>query len=397
MPLIQAQGVISAERVRQARELRGISQEGLAERIGITQPAISQIEAGLVQPSSEVLAKIAMQTGFPLSFFRKQPPVDFPVGSLMYRARRSMANDDKRAALRYGQLLYEIADSMASKMKLPPQRLPRLTESPKIAAQMTRAALGLSPDMPIANLINTIERAGVFVLMLPVAFANGDAFSVWASSTETNSVRPTIVLFDGAPGDRLRLNIAHELCHLVLHPHGTVKRMEDEAYAFACELLVPEVMLRQEMIAPVTLAGLARLKVRWGISINALTVHAHRLGILTKSQYEYLRVKLRQEQWLFQEPQNLAIPVEKPRAVRKMAELMYGNPIDYLRLANDANVSPQMAKQLINAHASREEMTKHNAMDASAHEKPAPFGPAAPKISSFRSRDEWDERNRNIR
>jgi len=354
--------MINGERVRQARELRGLRQEELAERVNITQPTISKIEAGTKQPSDEVLTAIALQTGFPPSFFRQAPPVDFPFGSLMYR-ERNMTPEDKKAANRYGQTLFELAERMAARMNLPPQRLRHLEEDPATAARIVRAALGLSHDAPVANLIDAVERAGVLVFMLPVALDKGDGFSEWVRSAGSDTRKPIIVLFSGSSGDRLRLTLAHELGHLVMHPRISVKQMEDEAYTFACELLVPETAMRQELIPPFGLAALAKMKVRWGISIAALIQHAKRLGIITRHQYDYLRAKMGQAGWLNQEPPNLAIPVENPRAVRKMAELMYGNPVDYQRLASDAKFLPPFARQLVEAHASREEMPRRNASE----------------------------------
>jgi len=40
---------ISGDRVRQAREFAGLTQAGLAERIGLTQAAISQLETGQIR------------------------------------------------------------------------------------------------------------------------------------------------------------------------------------------------------------------------------------------------------------------------------------------------------------------------------------------------------------
>lgn len=48
-----------AERVREAREQRGVTQAELAARIGSTQPAIARLEAGGITPSLETLRRIA--------------------------------------------------------------------------------------------------------------------------------------------------------------------------------------------------------------------------------------------------------------------------------------------------------------------------------------------------
>ena len=49
-----------------------------------------------------------------------------------------------------------------------------------VAAEVTRSELGLSPDTPIGNLTNTLEKAGVLILALPITFDQRDAFSLWA-------------------------------------------------------------------------------------------------------------------------------------------------------------------------------------------------------------------------
>lgn len=55
-----------AERVREARERRGITQAGLATRIGSTQPAIARLEAGGITPSFDTLRRIAAALGLEL-------------------------------------------------------------------------------------------------------------------------------------------------------------------------------------------------------------------------------------------------------------------------------------------------------------------------------------------
>jgi transcriptional regulator with XRE-family HTH domain len=69
--------VINGERIKQARELRGLTQKELARRVNITQSIIAQIENGIRPPSENILECIILTTGFPLSFF-KQPSFDFP-------------------------------------------------------------------------------------------------------------------------------------------------------------------------------------------------------------------------------------------------------------------------------------------------------------------------------
>ena len=78
---------MSGERLRQARELAGLTQSQLADNVGTVQSAVAQIEAGLFIPSDALLQSIAMQTGFDVQYLRKEaPPAEFPMGSLLYRS-----------------------------------------------------------------------------------------------------------------------------------------------------------------------------------------------------------------------------------------------------------------------------------------------------------------------
>src|SRR3972149_2019847 len=56
------------------------------------------------------------------------------------------------------------------------------------------------------------------------------------------------------------------------------------------------------------------------------------------------------------EPEYLDVPIEKPRAFRKMAEIVFGNPPDPHKLAGDFNIPNSLATAIINAHAERFEV-----------------------------------------
>jgi Zn-dependent peptidase ImmA (M78 family)/DNA-binding XRE family transcriptional regulator len=358
--------MISGDRLKLARELRGLTQSELAKRVEVTQASIAQIEGGRIQPSEDLLQAIALQTGFRPSFFKQAPPADFPLGSLLFRKRAAMTATEEKQTHRFGQLLFDIAQRWSDKVHLPPVRFPRDIDDPEDAARATRSAMGLSPSAPITNVIDAIERAGVWVILLPLEIEGGDAFSAWAGP---NLEVPLIALWRVAAGDRLRMSASHELGHLVLPSHRAALAqpsvMEDEAYRFASEFLMPAEAMREEMAGPVTLTSLAQMKPRWGVSIQALVRRAYTLGIINKRQYSYLFEQLSARGWRMREPVNLNVPVEKPRAFRKIAELLYGNPIDYRQLATDFGLPTQLAKEIVGAFAAREE--RFRATPAPAH------------------------------
>jgi Zn-dependent peptidase ImmA (M78 family) len=152
-------------------------------------------------------------------------------------------------------------------------------------------------------------------------------------------------------GDRHRFSVAHELGHLVLHhvPEGAPHTLERQADAFAEAFLLPEAAMLAELVLPITLTTLADLKTRWGVSLQALIRRAHTLGVLTPSQYRSLSAQLGARGWRTQEP--ITVPVERPRALRQLAELLYGRPIAYPSLADAMGLDPAFVRALLEAHA----------------------------------------------
>src|SRR5258708_23585220 len=194
--------MINGDRIKQARELRGFTQAELAERIEIKRGALTHYEAGRYEPADDVLDAIAQATEFPLAFFQQEMMIEFPLGSLLFRARASMTSKDKLKAHRYGQTLYEMIDTMAKRFKDIPLRLPRQRIDPPAAAVLARSEMNLSSYKPIENLVNAAEKSGVRVLRIPEPLKGIDAFSVWAGFDEK---RPVIIIAGQPPADRLRL------------------------------------------------------------------------------------------------------------------------------------------------------------------------------------------------
>ena len=341
--------MFSGKRIRQARELRALTQIELANRIGVTQATIAYIEKGLKQPSPELMTKIAAQTRFPLAFFSTEPSIEFSPDSFQFRCHASLTKREIAAARRYGELAYECVGRFSGQLTQIPLTLPKCPREPDIAARQVRAAFKLPQDEPIANLINVVEKSGVLVLALPETSINLDAFSLWLGP---NSNTPIIIISSNKPGDRCRYSIAHDLGHLaMLHPNMFRADEEREAGRFAAELLLPEKAIRREILPPVTLSSIAVLKPRWGVSVQALIRRSYELNIISQRQYRYFFEQLSSKGWRKREPSNLDIPKEKPRALRQMAELVYGNPIKDDQLAADMRLDLAFVRELLDCYA----------------------------------------------
>lgn len=343
--------MIFGQRIEQAREFQGWTQVQLADKIGVRQAAIAQFESGRAQPSEETASRLSSHLGFPLGFFFRPPTNYFPMGTLQFRARASMTAREQRQAYAYGKLLFELYEGLASQLLLPPLRVPRLSGDPEDAAALVRSELGLSSDCPIPNLIYLLERAGVCVFALPDHLRGRDGFSAWAGEREP---RPCVFLSAGVPGDRQRHTTAHELGELALLDLPPGKDRERSADIFAGALLLPADAMHRELIAPITLSDLVDLKPRWGVSIQSLLIRTHHLGLISDRRYRTLYEQIGAKGWRTSEP--MAFVAERPRALRKMVELLYGESIDFKRLAKHADLDPLLLRRVVQVHASKADL-----------------------------------------
>jgi Zn-dependent peptidase ImmA (M78 family)/DNA-binding XRE family transcriptional regulator len=348
---------VTGDRVRHARELCGLTQAELASKCDVAQATIAMIERDALAPSAEFLSRLQHVTSFPPEFILNAPDWDFPLGSLSYRKFAKVRAAERTKSHRMAQQSFELYEFLAARLKTPRVALGKLPgEDPRRAAALTRALLGFDATGPVRGLISKLERSGIRIFFLPeviedpeqesrTEIENVDGFSIWVEGS-----RPVIAVNAGRPGDRIRLTIAHELGHLVLHyPFHGEQDIEREAYLFGAEFLMPEDALRTELKPPVTLPKLAELKARWGVSMSAILYRAKELDIVSERQHKYLRMHMAKRGWTKQEP--VDIPVEPPRALRYMADLAYKDDRSYQSLSAEAHLPPFWVNRILSAQA----------------------------------------------
>lgn len=343
----------NGDRIRQAREILGLTQAELAEAVKVNQSTIARLENNAIEAAEDaIIQAIAFRTGFPVAFFRQESGPDFPLGSLLFRKRRTLISLDKAKIRQLARLIFELTEKMAPSMQFG-VGVQKLSGPPEFAARATRDAFGLSPDAPILKLVHLLERNGVLILSLPITIPKYDAFSLWSDGDPR---RPVIVLSANKPGDRQRFNLAHELGHIVLHHPLAVgnANVEHEANRFAAEFLMPEEAMRREMISPLTLTQLAELKIKWGVSIQALIMRAFALKLITRRQVAQRFKLMAQSGWRQTEP--IVIPAERPRLLRKKAETIWGASLDYQKVADLVHAPAKLIEEAMEMHASKEDL-----------------------------------------
>lgn len=75
---------VSGERIKQARQIRGMSPKQFARMVHCTPRELTRYETDLEQPPVDVLNSMAIVTSFPVRFFRQPPPPAFGLGSLVF-------------------------------------------------------------------------------------------------------------------------------------------------------------------------------------------------------------------------------------------------------------------------------------------------------------------------
>jgi Zn-dependent peptidase ImmA (M78 family) len=98
---------------------------------------------------------------------------------------------------------------------------------------------------------------------------------------------------------------AHELGHLVLHQRYSesdlsereaLERVESGADAFASAFLMPAETFSRDVL-DTGLDAFLKLKAKWGVSVQAMVVRCHLLGILTDGQYRELFRQMIMKGW----------------------------------------------------------------------------------------------------
>jgi Zn-dependent peptidase ImmA (M78 family)/transcriptional regulator with XRE-family HTH domain len=307
-----------------ARESRELSQAELARRLRVPQSKISKAEAGLLELSEEQVGAVARELDYPASFFYWEDRVyGFASHEMFHRRRQKISArtlsrlhaEMNFAQIQVRHLLRSVVIEADEFSRIDPDEYDGDVEA---VARATRGAWRLPPG-PIKNMTGVIEGAGGVVMVHDFKTRQVDAISQWLPD-----LPPVFLVNTEAPGDRLRLTLAHEIGHVIMHS-TTTPTVEDEANKFAQEFLMPAHEIRH-LLQDISLPHLADLKRYWNVSMAALARRAYDLGTITYRQYRRFCMHMTQLGYRKAEP--IEVPIERPRTYREllnlhMAELSY--------------------------------------------------------------------------
>jgi Zn-dependent peptidase ImmA (M78 family)/transcriptional regulator with XRE-family HTH domain len=298
-----------------AREALGLSQSALAKVLGCGQPRVSRVEDGSLKLTGQELVEwlAAVQLSTPLaayegdataptlSFYRKTKSI--PIGSLTAGNARIM--------LRRAEILMSLKGKSLTCKRQIPHFAARGVVDAIDAARRVKQKWGI-PEGPVHNLIRWVEEAGCVVEWFQFGIPKIDAVALGGPI-------PVIFLNPSFPPDRIRLSLAHELGHQVMH-RELHEKVEDEAWAFASEFLMPEIDIRPELY-PLDIEHLLNLKIRWQVSMQALLKRAKDLDRISDRYSQFLWMRLGQYGFRKEEPGREKIQKEEPTPLSERLQL----------------------------------------------------------------------------
>jgi Zn-dependent peptidase ImmA (M78 family)/transcriptional regulator with XRE-family HTH domain len=315
-------------RIKQLRLARGLSLDDLVEAMGgmVTKQAISKYERELSRPSAPVANELARVLKVKSVELWAEPEVT--IDFVAYRRRSTLQKKQQATVEALVQRELEERFTLQQyccgsiELDLPIKALTVDSEGQaEDAAAELREKWKLGVD-PIANLTAILEDHLVHVIEIESS-DRFDGISAIAKD-ETGTCRAAaVVTRSGCPGERQRLNLSHELGHVVMKVADNVD-VEKAAFRFAGSFMAPEKCLTREVgtkRTSVELEELLILKRRFGISMQALLRRLSDLEVITSSHYKWWCIFISKMKWRKQEPSQLA--PEKSEWVKQAALRSY--------------------------------------------------------------------------
>lgn len=277
-----------AERLKLTRQARGLSLDELSEAMDrlVSKQAISKYEGGHDFPSPPVIVALSKALGVDADDLISEPHVK--VEPLFFRkSSRLGAKERQRLTAKLSCHLETAVEvrqlvSPADGTDLPVRCLPAANaEEAEAQANRMREEWSLGSD-PIGSMVDVLEGHGVSVCLCN-ADKDFDGLSAIARSREGTACGAAVMCRTGLTRERQRLNLAHELGHIVLKP-GEGMDEESTAWRFAGAFVAPRVQLLADVgqrRRSISIEELQLLKARLGMSMQALLMRLNDVGVIS--------------------------------------------------------------------------------------------------------------------
>lgn len=250
-------------RIRQAREKANLSQEAVAQHLGLSRSAISLIEAGRRKIDSLELRSFSQLVDKSIIFFLEEEESietdDSLPSQVLFSANQVVDISRDRDQIehfcefhaRYSHLARLIGKQLGPFSDQPLYNIYKPTPAAaRWMANKERARLGLPVSSPVRDMQSLLEAEGVRIMAWPLTTAKlGGCFIFSKSLGSFVLVKSNIGKAPTSPG-MINFVLAHEYCHHLIHrqqqgitcdPSRSYRRPEEYfAQWFAANFLMPE-------------------------------------------------------------------------------------------------------------------------------------------------------------
>ncbi len=291
---------IIAYRIKNARKLKGLSLQKVADELQVSKQMVSKYEGGLSIPDSTKLIKLSKLFGLKVDYFFNAFKVELNEVSFRKKSTFSQRKQDslkEQIKISLENYLYiEDILSIDYSFKNPLADIEIKNKEDIInAVQKLKEVWEIGFD-PVHNIIQLLEDKRIKIIELSDATDKFDGLATWVDSKF-----PVIVLNKNFPVERKRFSLAHELGHILLNISDQCDLTEENVCnKFASEFLFPAKVLNEEFGGKrnrISLDELISIQEKYGISIKALVYNLWDEGILSKKQHGdfYKKIRLNRE------------------------------------------------------------------------------------------------------
>ena len=333
----------NSDRLDLARRLRGVTRRSLAQDAGLSVKSLTRYLTGERRPDSRTVRQFSEALDLPEHFFSGPMPDAVPASAPSFRAMSVMTRRQRDQAVAAGVLGVCLSDWIDERFNVPHVTVERYEDVDPDAAAMAVRGLWELGHRPVKNMVHLLEAHGVRVFALPEHSKAVDAYSFWSSS-----LKPFVFLNTSKSSERSRMDAAHELGHLVMHPWGGTQRSrkaEEDAKRFASTFLMPAESVVARLRRNPSLREIVSAKSYWKVSVVSLAYRLRQLNMMSAHQYTRTFVEVGGLGYRTQEPD----PVERETSLvldQVFDKLRHRN-ISFSSVAHDLAIYPQDLSQLL--------------------------------------------------
>lgn len=336
------------EKLRNVRELKGLSRKELADQIDVSEQAVWQYENYYILPKFEIINKLKIIFSVKSQFFYTESFAKnvSEMESIAYRARDRESRKKVKMETTFINYANYFISTFNSKLHIQPEIIYSLRDECEeiynknsdadVRLLLQNLAEKARKKLKVFNnkeLLYKLELSGIFIFEKNMG-SDIDAYSTW-----TIDDRPFIVLGNKKKSAvRRNFDLAHELGHLLIHRKIDMdsltkeehKIVEKEANNFASYFLLPETQFIEDFSSikkksnPLSYKG---MKMKYYVSIAALEYRAYKLGLLSFEENRYFHASINRNDYRIIEPLDEDIPIVRPGKTRALLNVIFENHI----------------------------------------------------------------------